>query len=137
MCYYINIKKFKQGYRKKSVAFYVAMNYKNDRWKRKREVILKRDNYLCRECIRYGRRVDATMVHHIWPVEYYPEYEFSNWNLISLCNKCHNKMHDRESHELTQIGLRLMNTHNPPRSRPPLTQQTNCHGNGGGRHFQL
>lgn len=116
--YYISIKKFEQGYRDKSVAYFVAMNYKENRWKHKRECILKRDKYLCKECLRFGKRIDADMVHHIWPVEYYPEYEWCNWNLISLCNKCHNKMHDRDSHELTQDGLRLQQKHLPPTDRP-------------------
>ena len=48
--------------------------YDNKRWKKKREKILKRDGYLCRESKRYGKRVGATTVHHIYPAEAYPEY---------------------------------------------------------------
>jgi 5-methylcytosine-specific restriction endonuclease McrA len=47
------------------------------------------------ECKRYGKRTDANMAHHIYPVEDYPEYDWCDWNLISLCNKCHNEMHSR------------------------------------------
>lgn len=49
----------------------------------------------------------AHTVHHIFPWEFYPEYTYENWNLISLCKDCHNKMHDRESHKLTEEGERL------------------------------
>lgn len=90
------------------------MNYKNKKWIEKRRTILKRDEYRCRQCRRYGKLVDAEHVHHIWPVEFYPEYRYCNWNLISLCNKCHNKMHDRKTHELTAEGERLMMIHIPP-----------------------
>ena len=95
-------------------SFFIAMNYKDSKWNNKRNAILKRDKYQCQECRRYGKMIDASHVHHIWPVEFYPEYKYSNWNLISLCQKCHNKMHDRDSHELTTEGLRLQSRHTPP-----------------------
>lgn len=83
------------------------MSYKDSKWISKRKAILKRDKYQCQECRRYGKMIDASHVHHIYPVEFFPEYRLCNWNLISLCQKCHNKMHDRESHELTAEGIRL------------------------------
>lgn len=81
--------------------------YKDVRWEKKRIVILKRDLYTCQICKRYGRTTAANIVHHIFQVEYYPEYKYCNWNLISLCNKCHNAMHDRDTHQLTKEGIRL------------------------------
>ncbi|MFR3430829.1 MAG: hypothetical protein ACLTTH_12420 [Holdemanella porci] len=33
---------------------------------------------------RYGRRVEAEVVHHIYPADEYPEYRFCDWNLISI-----------------------------------------------------
>lgn len=80
------------------------MNYKSKRWLHKREIILKRDDYLCQESKRYGKNVQATTVHHIYPVELYPELAYVNWNLISLTEKKHNGMHDRTTHELTELG---------------------------------
>lgn len=62
--------------------------YKSRQWKSKREVILKRDEYLCRECKRYGKTTPAATVNHIMPLELYFEYRLMNWNLLSLCNKC-------------------------------------------------
>lgn len=92
------------------------MNYKSRRWKRKRENMLRRDGYKCKECIRYGRVTQANTVHHIKPVESHPELAFDNMNLISLCAGCHNKMHDRITNELTDIGLDLLDrTYRPTR----------------------
>ena len=93
------------------------MNYKEKRWKVKRLHILRRDGYMCRECQRYGRRVDADTVHHIYPAEEYPEYVYSDWNLISLCKKCHDGMHDRITNTLTDKGKSLMQRTSPPPSK--------------------
>lgn len=78
------------------------------RWKKLRVAILKRDNYLDQIALRYGRRVEATIVHHIFPREHFPQYSYCEWNLISLSNKSHNELHDRESHKLTEQGWRLL-----------------------------
>ena len=67
--------------------------HKSMRWKKKREQILRRDKYMCQDCKRYGKRVDATEVHHIKHVDEYPELAFDSSNLISLCAACHNKRH--------------------------------------------
>lgn len=75
------------------------------RWKKKRARILRRDEYLCQEGKRYGRTEQAEVVHHIYPVELYPELAFEDWNLIALSHKSHNQMHKRKSHELTETGL--------------------------------
>ena len=82
------------------------MNYKGGKWERKRQAILRRDNYLCRECKRYGKTTSANTVHHIMPVEMSGELVYDNNNLISLCSSCHNGMHYRETRELTAKGLR-------------------------------
>ena len=70
-----------------------AKRYLNRKWKKKREHILLRDKYLCQYCLRYGRRRDATTVHHIKHANEYPELFFSDQNLVSLCPECHNKEH--------------------------------------------
>lgn len=87
--------------------------YKSKKWKTKREKILRRDEYMCRECKRYGRTTPAVTVHHIYPVENWPELALINSNLLSLCNKCHNSMHDRDSGELTQKGEEWMRRISP------------------------
>ena len=73
-----------------------------------RRCILKRDNYQCQECRRYGKMRTGEHVHHIFPIEYYPEYAFETWNLVTLCQSCHNRMHDRDGHELSKDGEALL-----------------------------
>jgi 5-methylcytosine-specific restriction endonuclease McrA len=82
--------------------------YRSTRWKKLREKILKRDNYQCQLSRRYGKLVQANTVHHIFPREKYPQYEYMPWNLISLCNKEHNKIHDRNTDDLTEYGKELL-----------------------------
>lgn len=78
--------------------------YKTRKWIKKREVVLRRDKYLCRECLRYGKRTPAYLIHHIYPLETYPEKRLETGNLLSLCNRCHESMHVRNTHELTDKG---------------------------------
>lgn len=90
------------------------IDYNSPRWKRKREKILKRDGYMCQESKRYGKRIDADRVHHIWPASKYPQYQWEDWNLISLANKVHNTMHDRNTDKLTELGEALRLRTPPP-----------------------
>ena len=59
---------------------------------------------MCRECIRYGKSVIAATVHHIIPLNQRPDLKLTSDNLLSLCNKCHDKMHDRINNQLTKVG---------------------------------
>jgi 5-methylcytosine-specific restriction endonuclease McrA len=92
--------------------------YLNKKWRRKRANVLRRDEYQCRECKRYGKVTEATVVHHCYPLESHNQYALSDWSLISLCNKCHESCHDRNSGELTVIGEqwkeRVKGNVNPP-----------------------
>lgn len=95
----------------------VAFDYsrKNKRWRRLRMLALRRDKFRCQEAARYGLVVAATVVHHIWPAEDYPEYAYCLWNLVSLSESAHNAMHDRITRKLTAQGLRWKNRIPPPR----------------------
>jgi 5-methylcytosine-specific restriction endonuclease McrA len=79
----------------------------SNEWKAKRKKILARDSYRDQWEARYGRNVNADTVHHIFPVEWFPEYKMASWNLISLSTKTHNMMHDRASGALTEAGMTL------------------------------
>lgn len=83
--------------------------YKSPKWTSKRGRILRRDSYECQNCKRYFKTKTATTVHHIYFYEDYPELALLSWNLISLCNDCHNKMHNRVSDEPTNLGIELQN----------------------------
>ena len=75
----------------------MAFNYKSKRWEKKRKKILKRDNYLCCWCKRYGKQVEATTVHHKKHVDEYPELAYEDNNLESLCAACHNRAHPEKA----------------------------------------
>ena len=78
--------------------------YGNNKWIVKRKKILKRDGYECQNCRRYFRSKEAKVVHHIYFYEDYAELGLVNWNLVSLCDGCHNKMHNRLTNEPTNLG---------------------------------
>jgi hypothetical protein len=65
---------------------------------------MKRDNYQCRECKRFGRTTQAEMVHHVFPLENYPNHKLTDNNLIACCNNCHNTFHDRNGDNITDQG---------------------------------
>lgn len=88
--------------------------YKSKKWKEKRKAMLRRDEYLCRECRRYGKSTSATTVHHIIPIDQRPDLALASRNLISLCEACHNKMHDRNTGELSELGKRWVERVSPP-----------------------
>ena len=60
---------------------------KSDAWRRKRYVVLKRDNWTCQEC---GAK--ATEVHHLKYAKYQIGKEPIHW-LVSLCSPCHRAKH--------------------------------------------
>lgn len=79
----------------------VDLFYKSARWKKLREKVLRRDGYMCQISKRYGIARKAQTVHHIFPREEFPEYQWCTWNLISLSTEAHNKLHDRNKDALT------------------------------------
>jgi 5-methylcytosine-specific restriction endonuclease McrA len=91
-----------------------SLFYKARAWINKRERVLRRDEYLCQECKRYGKGVQATTVHHINPLNQHPEWGLMSWNLVSLCEKCHDAMHDRKIGELTEKGKAWIKRVSPP-----------------------
>lgn len=60
-----------------------------------RAAVLRRDKYLCQECLRYGRHTAASHAHHIKPRSERPDLALKLSNGISLCAKCHNKIEPR------------------------------------------
>ena len=90
--------------------------YKSKKWQHLRDVILRRDGYLCQISKRYGKRIQADTVHHIYPLSDYPEYAYCPWNLISVCNEVHGKLHDRFTNDLTEEGWKLLRRTTPPTS---------------------
>jgi 5-methylcytosine-specific restriction endonuclease McrA len=90
-------------------------DYKARRWERLRAQVMRRDGYRCQLSKRFGKAVPADLVHHIYPVDEFPEYAFEPWNLISVSRAAHNKLHDRDSDKLTAEGVALMRRTIPPK----------------------
>ncbi len=80
--------------------------YSSAKWKRKRKSILRRDEYQCQECKKYGKRKAATIVHHIKELEDYPELAFDNNNLESVCLACHNAKHPEKGKKSLKVQNR-------------------------------
>lgn len=76
-------------------------------WRRLRVVALQRDHYQCQHCIRNNTIRTATEVHHIKPLEEYPDYALDIENLVSLCHDCHEATKQRGTVTLPQ-GVRII-----------------------------
>lgn len=85
--------------------------YKNPKWYNgTRLEQLKADRYECQRCKHRGKYSNltgiikytrATLVHHDFRVEQYPEYAYQRFvngkrNTYSLCNGCHEIEHEEE-----------------------------------------
>lgn len=82
--------------------------YDSKRWHKKRDRILRLDGYIDKVESRFGRTIEATLVHHIYPRDEYPEYEWEDWNLISVSKSTHQRLHDRNTGKLSKEGQALM-----------------------------
>ncbi|WP_350101702.1 HNH endonuclease [Fulvivirga sp.] len=67
--------------------YYRNVYLQSDDWKRKRYVVLKRDNWTCVYC---GSK--ATQVHHKKYAKRNIGKEPIKW-LVSVCDSCHEKLH--------------------------------------------
>ena len=82
--------------------------YNNRKWLMIRQSVLKRDGYICQLSKRYGKMKQANTVHHIFPRDEFPQYQYDLWNLISLSAEKHNELHDRNTNALTEQGVDLL-----------------------------
>lgn len=88
-------------------AAFSFMDYKSKRWTKKRKHILLRDGYQDQYAIRSGVRCEANIVHHILPAEEWPEYQFADWNLISVSERTHKILHEKYTGRLSSEGYAL------------------------------
>ena len=82
--------------------------YKSEQWQHLRKQILRRDNYMDRLMAREGKIRDADTVHHIFPLNRYPEYALKPWNLISVTRDTHELLHNRVTGGLSDLGQKLL-----------------------------
>lgn len=82
--YYINLIKIRRYKKSTSTALYGTVSYQQ--W---RNLVLKRDGYLCTKCRHKGSRSNPLQVDHIKPKSLYPSLALTVSNGRTLCKKCH------------------------------------------------
>ena len=65
--------------------------YQSKQWKSLRDVVRRRDNYLCQYCMSHGRVRTGKIVDHIVPVEFDLNGKTLMDNLAFCCAKCHTR----------------------------------------------
>lgn len=65
---------------------------KSDKWMKKREKIIKRDNYTCQHC-GCPVAISTAHVHHLTYVRLGAEWDS---DLITLCRTCHKLKHSKD-----------------------------------------
>lgn len=78
--------------------------YKTPKWRKARKKSFRDNDYLCQESLRFGRRVEAEMGHHVFPLSEYPELAYEPWNILPVTFKRHNTFHNRKDDSLTEKG---------------------------------
>lgn len=83
--------------------------YSTPRWKKKRAHILRRDGWLDQVALREGVKLEADTVHHILRREDWPQYQWCDWNLISVNGRITHKarLHEKYTGKLTKLGKEL------------------------------
>ena len=86
--------------------------YHTKEWRTMREVILKRDYYLCQYCKAMGLQNEGNVVDHVLPVEKFPEHMRDGKNLVTCCRDCH-YWKTRWEEQYYGTGLHHKATNNP------------------------
>ena len=72
-----------------SEMYLLRRSYEYGIW---RNSVFERDNYVCQAC---GKRGDELNAHHILSFRDFPHKRFDISNGITLCKKCHRKLHKK------------------------------------------
>ena len=67
-----------------------------------RLAVFKRDNFTCQKCHKQGVKLNA---HHIYEYAKYDDLRLDVINGITLCVKCHKKLHKKDSKYVIQAKL--------------------------------
>lgn len=109
--------------------------YDSKKWLEKKSRIMRRDGYMCQISKRYGKMIPAELVHHIFPLDEFPEYALADWNLISVSWKVHNALHDRQTNGLSEEGRQLLeriarrnNIEVPEQYKHPIVKRNRYNG---------
>ncbi|EOU1569855.1 HNH endonuclease [Clostridium perfringens] len=69
--------------------------YNSKEWHIVRTNVIARDLVLCKVCLSNNRIRVANVVHHIIELKESRELGLKTSNLLSLCNSCHQEIHDK------------------------------------------
>ncbi len=70
-----------------------SRNRNSPEYKKWRNKVFERDKYTCQKCNKIGGTLNA---HHIKEYSKYPEVRYEVKNGITLCEKCHKKIHRKK-----------------------------------------
>lgn len=73
--------------------------YNSVAWKKIRQFVMERDNFLCVECSKQGIAEAAQDVHHIKKISEHWDERLNQDNLMSVCRKCHIKLDKGSKHD--------------------------------------
>ena len=77
--------------------------YNSKRWRQKAQRVLSLNNYMDKVSARYGKYIQADMVHHALPIEDFPQYAYNDHNLIPVSLKTHRSLHNVDG-SLSALG---------------------------------
>lgn len=67
---------------------------KSPKWQKRRLEIMQRDGFACQIC---GDKETTLHVHHLRYVPNRAYWDYEDWELITLCERCHKEEHDIET----------------------------------------
>ena len=67
--------------------------YRQAKWYKRRDEILKRDNYTCLHCGRNKEDGVELQVHHLTYIKGHKPWEYPDYTLLTLCKGCHSRTH--------------------------------------------
>ena len=73
---------------------------KSPQWQKRRLEIMQRDEFTCQMC---GSKDETLHVHHIKYVNGRKYWEYDDWELITLCEECHEYEHSNKKSVLDAI----------------------------------
>lgn len=74
------------------------------KWQKKRLEIMQRDDFKCRVC----KLTDELTVHHLYYIPELKPWEYDNEGLVTLCKRCHDRIHFECSKLAGIIAFKLM-----------------------------
>lgn len=78
---------------------------KDGRWQVKKTAIMTRDNFTCRICGRKATNGTTLNVHHLHYMRGLEPWEYEDSELITLCEDCHKRTHDKINEDFYDIHI--------------------------------